>query len=133
MMSLVEVTPRIVKRVQDGEKITQDEFVDVVSRSLPRAWEIVSGLVDQKRETSAGELAQFAPESLDDGTRGELLRMMASNAIRGTVENHFGMTFGFQNCHTLAAFYPETEQEAFKKFISIEAQILNQSPEMRDC
>ncbi len=38
--------------------------------------------------------------------RGELLRALASNAIRGALERHFGVVFAFQNCHRVAAFTP---------------------------
>ena len=39
--------------------------------------------------------------------RGELLRALASNAIRGALERHFGVVLAFQNCHRVAAFAPQ--------------------------
>jgi hypothetical protein len=43
----------------------------------------------------------------DEAARGELLlRMMASDAMRGAVERHFGVRLAFQNCHRVAVFRP---------------------------
>ena len=38
--------------------------------------------------------------------RGQLLRALASDAIRGGLERHFGVKLAFQNCHRVAAFRP---------------------------
>ena len=38
------------------------------------------------------------------------------------------------NCHRVAVFRPGSEQdEPYRKFTSIRSQLLNQSPEFRDC
>ena len=70
----------------------------------------------------------------DETARGQLLRALASDAIRGALERHFGVRLAFQNCHRVAAFRPEaTQTDTYRKFTSYRAQILNQSPEFRDC
>jgi hypothetical protein len=40
----------------------------------------------------------------------------------------------FQNCHRVAAFTPSAvDSTAYAEFVSPRAQVLNQSPELRDC
>jgi hypothetical protein len=47
---------------------------------------------------------------------------------------HLRAALAFQNCHRVAAFRPEAKGgETFAKFTSTRSQILNQSPEYRDC
>ena len=59
---------------------------------------------------------------------------MASNAIRGALERHFGVVLAFQNCHRLAAFAPaDVGSPTYREFVSPRGQVLNQSPELRDC
>jgi len=66
--------------------------------------------------------------------RGQLLRALASNAIRGALERHFGVVLAFQNCHRVAAFAPAAVDSAvYREFVSPRGQVLNQSPELRDC
>jgi uncharacterized protein len=66
--------------------------------------------------------------------RGQLLRALASNAIRGALERHFDVVLVFQNCHRVAAFDPAAlDGPAYRAFTSTRGQLLNQSPERRDC
>jgi len=59
---------------------------------------------------------------------------MGGDAIRGAVERYFGMRLAFQNCHRTAVFRPEAiGSPAYQEFVSIQSQILNQTPELRDC
>jgi hypothetical protein len=58
--------------------------------------------------------------------------MMASDAMRGAVERHFGLRLAFQNCHRVAVFRPGAAQ-ALAEFTTARAQILNQSPELTNC
>ncbi len=129
-MSL-NATPELVARAQN-RTMTPDEFHAAVSSSLPKAWAIM--------EFHASELAmglkvsEHAPQSMDDETRGQLLRLVASSAMRRTVQERFGFVLEFQNCHKTAAFVPEmVGSRAWLDFTSPEAQILNQAPELRDC
>jgi hypothetical protein len=63
-----------------------------------------------------------------------LLRALASNSIRGSLERRFGVTLAFQNCHRVAAFPAGAAgSDAYRVFTSERAQLLNQSPELRDC
>jgi hypothetical protein len=69
-----------------------------------------------------------------EAERGQLLRALASDAIRGALERHFGVKLAFQNCHRVAAFPPATVDGAlYRDFVSPRAQLRNQSPELRDC
>lgn len=50
------------------------------------------------------------------------------------LERHFGVVFAFQNCHRVAAFTPAiVDSDRYRAFISPRGQLLNQSPELRDC
>jgi hypothetical protein len=80
---------------------------------------------------SEGEHATPPPSEKE---RGELLRALASDAVRGALERHFGRKLAFQNCHRVAAFpFSEVGGPAYTEFVSPLAQILNQTPELRDC
>ena len=69
-----------------------------------------------------------------EAERGQLLRALAGNAIRGALERHHGVVLAFQNCHRVAAFDPAAvEGAAHRAFVSPRAQLLHQSPELRDC
>ncbi|MEV5749801.1 SCO5389 family protein [Actinoallomurus sp. NPDC052308] len=99
--------------------------------SLPYGWEVVSGLVDRLRDGD-GEFADNQTPPPDEAARGQLLRMMASDAMRAALEDHFGVRLAFQNCHRVAVFRPGAGR-AYREFIGARAQILNQSPELVDC
>jgi hypothetical protein len=44
------------------------------------------------------------------------------------------VALAFQNCHRVAAFRPESlTGETYARFTSVRSQVLNQSPEFRDC
>jgi hypothetical protein len=57
---------------------------------------------------------------------------MASDAMRGSLERHFGVRLAFQNCHRAAVLRPGAE-DAYREFITARSQILNQRPELVDC
>jgi hypothetical protein len=73
---------------------------------------------------------QVAPA--DEQARGELLRLMASDAMRGAIERHYGVRLAFQNCHRAAVFRPAA-LTAPAEFTSPQAQLLNQKPELVNC
>jgi hypothetical protein len=84
--------------------------------------------------TSGGEFADHAIPPPSEAERGQLLRALASDAIRGGLERHFGVKLAFQNCHRVAAFrLAAVGGERYQAFISPRGQLLNQSPELRDC
>ncbi|CAM5702949.1 putative protein OS=Streptomyces albaduncus OX=68172 GN=FHS32_004698 PE=4 SV=1 [Streptomyces griseoloalbus] len=70
----------------------------------------------------------------DEQARGQLLRALASDAIRGALQRHFGVRLAFQNCHRVAVFPLDSSvDETLARFTSVRSQLLNQSPELRDC
>lgn len=49
-------------------------------------------------------------------------------------ERHFNVKLAFQNCHNLAAFRRDRlDSAAYSEFVSINSQILNQTPGFKDC
>jgi hypothetical protein len=74
---------------------------------------------------------QVPPPS--EAERGQLLRALASDAIRGSLERHFGVRLAFQNCHRVAAFRPDADPAVHAESTSTRSQVLNQSPELRNC
>ena len=73
---------------------------------------------------------QVAPP--DEQARGQLLRLMASDAMRAAIERRYGVQLAFQNCHHAAVFRPGA-LDALAEFTSPAAQLLNQKPELVDC
>jgi len=128
----LDVSPELLDAAERGE-VSDPEFVDCVRTSLPYAWELVSRVV----EDLAGSDAEVADNTIpppSEAARGQLLRALASDAIRGGLERHFGVKLAFQNCHRDAAFrLSAVSGERYQRFISPRGQLLNQSPELRDC
>ncbi|MBY8873947.1 SCO5389 family protein [Micromonospora sp. PLK6-60] len=129
-MSL-DVPTALLERAEAG-RIDDADFVDCVRRSLPYAWSVVADVA--ARATAARGPADHAVPPPSEAERGQLLRALASDAIRGALERHFGVRLAFQNCHRVAAFPPELAGGvAHREFVSPLAQIRNQSPELRNC
>lgn len=130
-MSL-DVPTALLERAESGE-ISDAEFVECVRTSLPYAWEVVSRVADEL-QTGTVEFADNEVEPPDETARGQLLRALASDAIRGGLERHFGVKLAFQNCHRVAAFpLAAVGGDTYNRFISPRNQLLNQSPELRNC
>jgi hypothetical protein len=128
-MSLA-VPADLLEQAQRGE-VDDEAFLQCVRSSLPYAWGVIAGLVT---DLDAGE-AQFADNQLpppDEATRGQLLRLMASDAMRAAIERHYGVRLAFQNCHRAAVFRPEAAA-ALAEFTSARSQLLNQRPEFVNC
>jgi hypothetical protein len=131
-MSLT-VTNDVLQRAREGE-LGLDDFIDCIASSLPRAWQIVEKLTDELRAQQDLTHAVHAPQQMEDEQRGQLLRLFASSSMRSAIERHYGLRFEFQNCHKAAAFRDEavgSPEHLF--FVSAEAQVLAQSPELVDC
>jgi len=128
-MSLT-VSPDLARQAQHGE-VDDAAFVDCVRVSLPYAWYVVSSLIEELRVGSADVADNQVPPP-NEAARGQLLRVMASDAMRGAIERHYGVRLAFQNCHRVAVFRPEAER-ALAEFITPRAQILNQRPELVNC
>lgn len=128
-MSLT-VSPQLLKQAQRGD-VDDAAFIDCIRDSLPYAWKVVSGLIDDLRVSEA-EFADNQTPPPDETARGQLLRLMASDSMRSAIERYFGVRLAFQNCHRAAAFLPGAE-DAYEDFVTSRAQILNQRPELVDC
>ncbi|TVT33310.1 hypothetical protein FNH05_27190 [Amycolatopsis rhizosphaerae] len=130
-MSL-DVPAALLERAESGE-VTDAEFVACVRDSLPYAWQVIS-TVAADLDGGTADFADHATPPPSETERGQLLRALASDAIRGGLERHFGMKLAFQNCHRVAAFRPAAvDGDAYREFISPAGQLRNQSPELRDC
>lgn len=130
-MSL-DVSPALLEQAERGE-VDEQEFVDCVRTSLPYAWELISSLVAQL-QVDGGDFADNLVPPPSERERGQLLRALASDAIRGALQRHFGVRLAFQNCHRVAVFPLEAAGgKSHADFTSVRSQILNQSPELRDC
>ncbi|SHK28682.1 hypothetical protein SAMN05443637_104236 [Pseudonocardia thermophila] len=122
-MSL-DVPADVLASAERGE-LTDEQFLAVVRESLPYAWEVVTAAVEN------GEHSVPPPS---EAHRGQLLRALASTSIRTALERHFGVALAFQNCHKVGAFpLDQVGGAAYQEFISPRAQILNQTPQLRDC
>ncbi|MFF0388564.1 SCO5389 family protein [Kitasatospora sp. NPDC004615] len=130
-MSL-DVSPALLEKAERGE-VDEREFVDCVRTSLPYAWDMISSLVAQLK-VDGTDFADNQVPPPSEQERGQLLRALASDAIRGALQRHFGVQLAFQNCHRVAVFAPGPDtDERLARFTSVRAQLLNQSPELRDC
>ncbi|KUO05835.1 SCO5389 family protein [Streptomyces caeruleatus] len=130
-MSL-DVSPKLLAEAESGD-IREEDFVATVRTSLPYAYDLIASLATELREGTADFTDNQTPPP-SEKERGQLLRALASDAIRGSLERHFGVTLAFQNCHRVAAFRPEARDgERYARFTSVRSQVLNQSPEFRDC
>ncbi|NUO58846.1 MAG: hypothetical protein HOV71_13255 [Hamadaea sp.] len=131
-MSL-DVPTALLERAEAGQ-VDDAEFVDCVRQSLPYAWSVVSTAAADLAADPAAEFGQHEVPPPSEAERGQLLRALASDAIRGGLDRHFGVKFAFQNCHRVAAFRPSAVGGAtYQAFVSPRGQLLNQSPELRDC
>jgi hypothetical protein len=130
VMSLV-VPAELHEQAGRGE-VEDEQFVECVRASLPYAWSVISGLVEQLPSHGEGFADNQVPPP-DEAAQGQLLRALAGDAMRGALERHFGVRLAFQNCHRVAVFAPGAPAGAYAEFVSPRAQILNQSPELVNC
>jgi hypothetical protein len=128
-MSLT-VSADLLDQARRGE-VDDAAFIDCIRGSLPYAWGVISSLI---AELGAGD-GEFAGNQVpppDEAARGQLLRLMASDAMRATIERHYGVRLAFQNCHRAAVFRPDAAG-AYAEFTTARSQILNQRPELVNC
>ncbi len=128
-MSLT-VSQDLVEQARAGE-VDDQAFVACVRDSLPYAWSVINRLVAE-RDAAGAEFADNQTPPPDEAARGQLLRVLASDAMRAALERHFGVRLAFQNCHRVAVFHPAA-LAAYHDFITPRAQILNQKPELVNC
>ena len=124
------VSPDLLEQARRGE-IDDAAFAGCIRTSLPYAWQVISRLIEDLH-TSGGEFADNQVPPPDEASRGQLLRVMASDAMRGAIERRYGIRLAFQNCHRVAVFRPEAAQ-ARADFTTARSQILNQRPELVNC
>jgi len=130
-MSL-DVSPALLERAEQGD-VTDDEFLKCVRDSLPYAWTVITKVIGDLR-TGTAPFADDSTVPPSDAEAGQLLRAMASDPIRGAIERHFDVKLAFQNCHRVAAFrLGDVNGPTYRTFVSTRAQLLNQSPEFRNC
>ena len=130
-MSL-DVSPQLLAEAENGE-VDPAAFLETVRDSLPYAYNLIDQLTTELK-TGEREFADNLTPPASEAERGQLLRALASDAIRGSLETHFGVRLAFQNCHRVAVFQSDAQNsDTYHRFTSQRAQILNQSPALRDC
>ncbi|MDQ2789601.1 MAG: hypothetical protein DLM60_07125 [Pseudonocardiales bacterium] len=128
-MSLT-VPVNLLEKAQRGA-VPDDEFVDCIRESLPYAWSMVERLAKELDVTGAPSVQNLEVPP-DDTAWGEVFRLVPSDAIRGTVQRHFGVHMAFQNCCKVGLFRLDATAE-YEAFISPRAQLLNQDPSLLNC
>jgi hypothetical protein len=128
-MSLT-VSSELLDKAQSG-KVELDEFVKCIADSLPFAWAMVTRLVEEQKATGAeGVQNTLVPETEEQW--GQMFRMFSSDSMRNALQQYFGVRLAFQNCCKPAVFKKDAD-EAYERFISPEAQLLNQDPSLLNC
>ena len=129
-MSL-DVSPTLLEQAQAGE-IRSSDFLQCIKESLPYARELIEGLANRLKQSDEVFVDnQVSPPN--EQARGQLLRVLASDAMRNALEQYYGVKLAFQNCHRVALFRKDQLGVIYQEFITPRSQILNQSPELRDC
>ncbi len=130
-MSL-NVSSALIQQAEAGA-VDERAFAKTVQDSLPYAWGIVEKLAHSIYQEGQS-WANYAVAPPSEADRAQLLRMVGGDAIRQAVEQHFQVKLAFQNCHNLAAFRPDgLDSPVYRDFVSVRSQILNQTPELKDC
>jgi len=129
-MSL-NVPTAMIEQAQAGEVRTSD-FLQCIKESLPYAWQLIEGLIARLNRSDAEFVDNQVPPPSEEA-RGQLLRVLASDSMRGAIEQHYGVKLAFQNCHRVAVFRKDQLGSTYEEFITPRSQILNQTPELRDC
>jgi NucS shadow ORF len=120
----------LLEKAQCGV-VSDDEFVACIRESLPYAWSMVERLAKELDATGAPSVQNLEVPP-DDTSWGEVFRLVGSDAMRGTVQRHFGVRMAFQNCCKVGLFRLDATEE-YEAFISPRAQLLNQDPSLLNC
>jgi hypothetical protein len=128
-MSL-SVSPELLAKAEAG-KVEPGEFIECIAASLPYAWAMVSRLAADL-ESGAADSVQNTEVPATDQQWGQMFRMFSSDAMRNAIQEHFGVRLAFQNCCKPAVFRPDAD-DAYARFTSPEAQLLNQDPTLLNC
>ncbi|MGH3545237.1 MAG: SCO5389 family protein [Mycobacteriales bacterium] len=134
-MSLT-VSPELLTQAQHGE-VSDERFADCIRTSLPYAYHLVADLAERQRSATATGKSNFVYNQVpppDEQAQGQLLRVMASDAMRAALQRHFGVRLAFRNCHAVGVFDTGPAADAqLAEFASTRSQLLNQSPELLNC
>jgi hypothetical protein len=103
-----------------------------IAGSWPKQASRSPAVCSRRKGPGDGEFADNQVPPPDGVARGQLLRLMASDAMRAVVERYYGVRLAFQNCHRAAVFRPSAAA-ALAAFTSPRAQLLNQGPGLVDC
>ena len=128
-MSL-SVSPELLAKAQAG-KVEPGEFIECIAQSLPYAWAMVSRLATEL-DSGTVDSVQNTEVPATDEQWGQMFRMFSSDSMRNAIQEHFGVRLAFQNCCKPAVFRPGAD-EAYARFVSPEAQLLNQDPTLLNC
>jgi hypothetical protein len=128
-MSL-SVSPELLAKAQAG-KVEPGEFIECIAQSLPYAWAMVSRLAAEL-ESGTSDSVQNTEVPATEEQWGQMFRMFSSDSMRNAIQEHFGVRLAFQNCCKPAVFQPGAD-EAYDRFVSPEAQLLNQDPTLLNC
>ncbi len=128
-MSLT-VSPDLQQRALQ-DHVSDEDFIGCIRESLPYAWSIVSSLADELRR-SGSDFADNNVAPPNDEAQGQLLRLVASDAMKLAIERHYGVRLAFQNCCRVALFNRDAH-DAYEAFVTPQAQLLNQRPELVNC
>src|ERR1044072_9355785 len=102
-MSLT-VSPEFLEKAQHGP-VSDDDFIASLWHSLPYAWSVVTD-VAERLANGGGPFADNQAEPPDEASRGQLLRLVGSDAMRSAGERRFAVRLAFQNCPRPALFAP---------------------------
>ncbi|MFJ9723631.1 hypothetical protein ACIRP3_12845 [Streptomyces sp. NPDC101209] len=91
--------------------------------------------VGHPRSPSTATSTSTSPRSRATCGAYDLIASLTGDAVRGSLEGHFAIEPAFQNCHRVGAYRPgpRTAGGTYDRFTSPRSQVLNRSPEFRDC
>src|SRR5260370_33249585 len=95
------VSPALLDQARHGN-VDDAAFTACIRASLPYAWQLIGDLTARLHATGADVADNQVPPP-DEPARGQLRRMVASDAMRAGVARHFGVRVALQNRHRSAA------------------------------
>lgn len=129
-MSL-DVSPKLLAEAESGA-VREEDFVDTVRTSLPYAYDLIASL--------AGELKDGTAEFTDNQTLPRPSRNAASccapsPATPSAAAWNATSTWNWPSRTATGGYVPARARggETYGRFTSLRSQVLNQSPEFRDC
>ncbi|MFD9099301.1 SCO5389 family protein [Streptomyces collinus] len=96
----LDMHPTLLARVERGE-VTEADFIVTVRKALPYAYEVISRLTAWL-DGAPTLVVDNTAEPASENQRVQLLRALASDAIRTALERHFGVRLALQDSHRVA-------------------------------